>query len=292
MGSFYFSKGGWVLREIHVRDITEAVATLCMESNYYLGEDVLRAFRESLGGEESPVGRGILEQLLENARIAAEERVPMCQDTGFAVVFLELGQDLHVVGGDLYQAVNEGVRRGYQEGYLRKSIVGHPLERKNTGDNTPAVIHTEIVPGDRLKITVAPKGGGSENMSGLKMLTPAQGVEGVKEFVIQRVREAGPNPCPPIVVGVGIGGTFEKAALLAKKALLRPIGQHNPLTDVAELERELLERINDLGIGPQGLGGRVTALWVSVEIFPAHIASLPVAVNINCHAARHREAVL
>jgi len=257
-----------------------------------LGKDVLAAFEKGLKEEVSPTGKDIFNQLIENANIAREESVPMCQDTGFAVVFLDIGQDVHIAGGDLYEAVNEGVRRGYQEGYLRKSILGHPLERKNTGDNTPAVIHTRIVPGDKLKITIAPKGGGSENMSGLKMLKPAEGVAGVKKFVLETVSAAGPNPCPPIVVGVGIGGTFEKAALLAKEALLRPIDQKSSLPDIAKLEEELLEEINKLGIGPQGLGGRVTALAVHVEIFSVHLASLPVAVNINCHAARHKSIIL
>ena len=227
-----------------------------------------------------------------NAEVARSEAVPMCQDTGYTVVFLELGQDVHIVGGGLEDAVNEGVRRGYKEGYLRKSIVGHPLERKNTGDNTPAVIHTRIVPGDKLRIIVAPKGGGSENMSAIKMFKPAEGVEGVKKFVVETVQAAGPNPCPPIVVGVGIGGTFEKAALLAKEALLREVGEPSPRPEIAVLEQELLELVNKLGIGPQGLGGSTTALGVHVEIYPAHIASLPVAVNINCHATRHKEAEL
>jgi len=281
------------VREIEATKVAETVARLCMEANYDLGDDVLRAIRDGLKTEESPAGQDILKQLLENARIAAEERVPMCQDTGLAVVFLELGQDVHVVGGNLVDAVNEGVRRGYGEGYLRKSVVAHPIgDRRNTGDNTPAIIHTEIVPGDRMKITIAPKGAGSENMSGLKMFAPAVGVEGVKDFVVDWVEKAGSNPCPPIVVGVGIGGTMEVAALIAKKALLRPIGQHSRFPDVAALEDELLERINRLGIGPQGLGGRVTALGVNVEVYPCHIASLPVAVNINCHASRHKEAVL
>ena len=281
------------MREIEATKVAETVARLCMEANYDLGDDVLRAIRDGLKTEESPAGQDILKQLLENARIAAEERVPMCQDTGLAVVFLELGQDVHVVGGNLVDAVNEGVRRGYGEGYLRKSVVAHPIgDRRNTGDNTPAIIHTEIVPGDRMKITIAPKGAGSENMSGLKMFAPAVGVEGVKDFVVDWVEKAGSNPCPPIVVGVGVGGTMEVAALIAKKALLRPIGQHSRFPDVAALEDELLERINRLGIGPQGLGGRVTALGVNVEVYPCHIASLPVAVNINCHASRHKEAVL
>ncbi|SHE49611.1 fumarate hydratase subunit alpha [Desulfofundulus australicus DSM 11792] len=280
------------MRLIDAATITATVAELCQKANYELGEDVLRAFNEALEQEISLTGKDVLQQLLENARIAREEQVPMCQDTGFAVVFLEIGQEVMITGGDLYEAVNEGVRRGYRDGYLRKSIVDHPLRRKNTGDNTPAVIHTRIVPGDKLRIVVAPKGGGSENMSGLRMLKPAEGVEGVKNFVIEQVRAAGPNPCPPVVVGVGIGGTFEKAALLAKEALLRPLGQPHPDAEIAALEKELLEAINNLGIGPQGLGGRITALAVHVEVYPCHIASLPVAVNINCHASRHKEAVL
>ncbi len=281
------------VREIQAGKIAETVARLCMEANYDLGEDVLKAFKEGLKAEESPAGQDIFKQLQENARIAAEERVPMCQDTGVAVVFLELGQDVHVVGGNLVDAINEGVRKGYGEGYLRKSMVAQPIgDRKNTGDNTPAVIHTEVVPGDKMKITIAPKGAGSENMSGVRMLAPAAGVEGVKKFVLERVKEAGSNPCPPIVIGVGIGGTMEKAALIAKRALLRPIGQHSKFPEVAALETELLEKVNKLGIGPQGLGGRVTALWVNVEVYPCHIASLPVAININCHASRHKEAVL
>ncbi|MBE3585085.1 MAG: fumarate hydratase [Thermoanaerobacter sp.] len=280
------------MRLIDAATITATVAELCQKANYELGEDVLRAFNEALDQEISLTGKDVLQQLLENARIAREEQVPMCQDTGFAVVFLEIGQEVMITGGNLYEAVNEGVRRGYRDGYLRKSIVDHPLRRKNTGDNTPAVIHTRIVPGDKLRIVVAPKGGGSENMSGLRMLKPAEGVEGVKNFVIGQVRAAGPNPCPPVVVGVGIGGTFEKAALLAKEALLRPLGQPHPDAEIAALEKELLEAINNLGIGPQGLGGRITALAVHVEVYPCHIASLPVAVNINCHASRHKEAVL
>ncbi|MHB0886515.1 MAG: fumarate hydratase [Bacillota bacterium] len=281
------------MREIQASKVTETVARLCMEANYDLGEDVLDAFTQSLKVEESPAGQDIIKQLMQNAKIAADERVPMCQDTGVAVVFLELGQDVHVVGGSLVDAINQGVKKGYGEGYLRKSMVAHPIgDRKNTGDNTPAVIHTEIVPGDQLKITIAPKGAGSENMSGVKMFPPAVGVEGVKKFVIDWIRAAGSNPCPPIIVGVGIGGTMEKAALIAKKALLRPVGQHHKLADVAALETDLLESLNKLGIGPQGLGGRVTALWVNVEVYPCHIASLPVAVNINCHASRHKEAVL
>ncbi|MEW6276002.1 MAG: fumarate hydratase [Bacillota bacterium] len=280
------------MRTIDCAIVTEAVARLCQEANFQLGPDVLAALERGLKEETSPAGKDILRQLIENARIARENSVPMCQDTGFTVVFMELGQDVRITGGDLYATINEGVRKGYQEGYLRKSILGHPFERKNTGDNTPAVIHCRVVPGDRLKITVAPKGGGSENMSGLKMLKPAEGVAGVKKFVIEQVSMAGSNPCPPVIVGVGIGGTFEKAALLAKEALLRPVGQKSTLPDIAQLEEELLTEINKLGIGPQGLGGRVTALAVHIEVYAVHMASLPVAVNINCHAARHKSTIL
>ena len=281
------------MREIHCRQITETVARLCQEANFYLGDDVINALQEALNREESPLGREILERILDNSRIAAQEKLPLCQDTGLTVVFLEVGQDVHIVGGSLYEAVNEGVRRGYNEGYLRKSVVDRPFSaRKNTADNTPAVIHTEIVPGDRLKITVCPKGGGSENMSALAMLKPADGREGVVSFVVDTVDKAGANPCPPVIVGVGIGGSFEYAAYLAKKALLRPLSQPHPDPEVAELEREILRRVNGLGIGPQGFGGRVTALAVHAEVAPCHIASLPVAVNIQCHSARHKEAVL
>lgn len=268
------------------------MAKLCKDANFYLGEDVIEAFNNAYKQELSLTGKEIIEQLIKNADIARAEAVPMCQDTGFAVVFVELGQDVHIAGGSLEDAINEGVRRGYTEGYLRNSIVGHPLVRVNTGDNTPAVIHLKLVPGDQLKIIVAPKGGGSENMSAIKMLKPADGVDGVKKFVLDTVKEAGPNPCPPIIVGVGIGGTFEKAALLAKEALLRPVGAPSHRQEIAELEREMLKKINNLGIGPQGLGGRITALAVHVNIYPAHIASLPVAVNINCHASRHKEVIL
>lgn len=256
-----------------------------------MGRDMLDSFQKAYEDEISLTGKEIFHQLLKNAEIARLESVPMCQDTGFAVVFAELGQDVRIIG-NFYDAINEGVRKGYTEGYLRKSIVGHPLNRENTGDNTPAVVHTKIVPGENLRIVVAPKGGGSENMSAIKMLKPAEGAEGVKRFVLETVKAAGPNPCPPIVVGVGIGGTFEKAALLSKEALLRNLGGKNKLPDIARLEEELLAEINKLGIGPQGLGGRITALAVHVEIYAAHIASLPVAVNINCHAARHKEVIL
>ncbi len=281
------------MREIAADAVTETVARLCMEANYDLGEDVVRALEAALEREESEVGRGILRQILENAAIAREEKIPICQDCGLAIVFLELGQEVHIVGGDLYEAVNEGVRRGYREGYLRKSVVSEPFSaRRNTGDNTPAIIHTRIVPGEHLRITVAPKGGGSENMSRLAMLTPAAGRQGIINFVLKTVDEAGANPCPPIIVGVGIGGSFERVAYLAKYALLRPLGTPNPDPELAELEQELLERVNRLGIGPQGFGGRMTALAVHVEAEPCHIASLPAAVNIQCHAARHKEAVV
>jgi len=280
------------MREIQASDITNAVAELCIKGNYELGDDVYEALKEGAAGEESEIGRDVFNQLVENADIARTDQVPMCQDTGFAVVFVELGQDVHVTGGLLNDAINNGVRKGYAEGYLRKSIVGHPLERKNTGDNTPAVVYTEIVPGDRLKITVAPKGGGSENMSGVRMLKPSDGIEGVKKFVVELVKAGGSNPCPPIIVGVGIGGTMDKAAVLAKKALLREVGEHNPNPADAALEKELLRLVNDTGVGPAGLGGRITALAVNVETHPCHIASLPVAVNIQCHAARHKEVVM
>lgn len=280
------------MREIYCWTITHAVADLFTRANCELGDDVYQALKDALAVEESPSGREVLRQLVENADIAREEAVPMCQDTGFAVVFLEIGQDVRVTGGSLESAVNSGVAKAYTEAYLRKSIVSHPLERTNTGDNTPAVIHYEIVPGDTLKITAAPKGGGSENMSALKMLKPSDGVEGVKRFVLETVELAGPNPCPPIIVGVGIGGTMEKAAILAKKALMRRVGEHNSNPSDADLERELLRLVNETGIGPAGLGGLTTALAVNVETYPCHIASLPVAVNIQCHAARHGEIVL
>jgi len=280
------------MRQISTEKIIEAVKQLSMSAAYDLGKDVVEAIENAKKVEESPVGRGILDQVLENAKIARNESVPMCQDTGFAVLFVELGQEAQIVGGDLNAALNEGVRQGYKDGYLRKSIVGDPLERKNTGDNTPAVIHINIVPGDKLKIIIAPKGGGSENMSEVKMLKPSDGIQGVKDFVIDRVRRSGGNPCPPIIVGVGIGGTFEKCALLAKTALLREVGSRNPNKFYADLELEFLEKINKLGIGPQGLGGVTTALDVHIETFPCHIASLPVAVNTQCHAARHKEIVL
>lgn len=280
------------VREVGVDQVREAVARLCREAASDLPADVVRALEEAARREESPVGRRVLAEIGENARIASEERVPLCQDTGFAVVFVELGQDVHLVGGDLYDAINRGVAEGYTEGFLRKSILAHPWLGGNTGDNTPAVIHVDIVPGDRVRLLFLPKGGGSENKSALAMLRPTDGLEGAKAFVLETVRRAGPDACPPLVVGVGIGGTFDQVALLAKKALLRPVGRHHPRPEVAELERELLAASARLGIGPMGLGGRVTALWVAVEIFPRHIATFPVAVNIQCHAARRREAVI
>ena len=279
------------MREIDVGVITETVKGLCMEANFDLGQDVLDAFERAKAEEESPAGVEILEQLEENASIATQERVAICQDTGIAVVFVEMGQDVHLVGGDFNDAINEGVRQGYRDGYLRKSLC-HPFTRANTGDNTPAVIHVKIVPGDKVKLTVAPKGGGSENMSRVTMLTPAAGKEGIVEYVVQRVRESGSNPCPPTIIGVGIGGTFENAALLAKEALLRPLRSENPDPELASLEGEILERINKLGIGPQGLGGRTTSLAVHIKMMPCHIASLPLGVNIQCHAQRHKETVI
>ncbi len=281
-----------LIRKITALSITNAVTKLCIDANYYLGKDVIKALEKGRERELSPVGRNTLDQILKNSDIASKESVPMCQDTGTVVVFIELGQDVHIVDGDLYEAVNEGVRRGYQEGYLRKSMVRHPLNRINTGDNTPAIIHLKIVPGNKLKITVAPKGGGSENVSAIKILKPAEGVDGVKSFVVDTIKSAGPNPCPPIIVGVGLGGNFEYCAQMAKEALLREVGvpSHDP--DTAALEEELLNQINSLGIGPQGFGGTVTALAVHINIFPCHIASLPVAVNVNCHAARHKEITL
>jgi fumarate hydratase subunit alpha len=279
------------VRDIRAEEITYTVRRLCIEANTILGDDVIEAFRKGLEKEESPVGKDIFRQLLENARIAREEGVALCQDTGLAVVFVEIGQDVHIVGGDLNESINEGVRQGYGEGYLRASSLD-PLVRKNLGDNTPAIIHVEIVPGDMMKLTVVPKGFGSENMSKVALFSPAFGIAGVKKYVIQIVEEAGPNSCPPGIVGVGIGGTLEKAALIAKKSLLRPIGHRNSNPEVAKLEEELLGEINKLGIGPQGLGGTVTALDVHIETYPTHIGSLPVAVNLQCHCAREKTAFL
>lgn len=280
------------MREVQVSKITETIRRLCIESNYYLTDDIKKRFIEARDSEQSPVAKNIMDILIENADIAANEDRPMCQDTGVAVVFIEMGQDVHVVGGNLEDAINEGVRQGYTDGFLRKSVVKDPLDRVNTGDNTPAIIHYDIVPGDTFKITVAPKGFGSENMSQLKMLRPADGIEGIKEFVLKVVKEAGPNPCPPIVVGIGVGGTFDRAALLAKKALLRSTDVRNSNPIYESLEKEMLEAVNNLGIGPQGFGGKTTALAVNIESYATHIAGLPVAVNINCHATRHGEAHL
>lgn len=272
--------------------VTEAVREMCISANYFLSPDMEQKLSLAVEEEESPLGKQILIQLQENLQIAGEEQIPICQDTGMAVVFMEIGQEVHFEGGDLREAVNEGVRRGYVEGYLRKSVVGDPLVRENTKDNTPAVIHFEIVPGDQVKITVAPKGFGSENMSKIFMLKPADGVEGVKEAILSAVREAGPNACPPVVVGVGVGGTFEKAAVMAKKALTRPVGEHSEISHIREMEEELLEKINGLGIGPGGLGGRVTALAVNINTYATHIAGLPVAVNMCCHVNRHAVRIL
>lgn len=280
------------MREISTDTIADAVRNIVMEASTDLGEDVVAALKNAEKIEESPVGKDILRQIIDNAKIAREEKAPMCQDTGLAVLFVDIGQEVHIIGGDFYEALDEGVRRGYKDAYLRKSVLSDPIERKNTGDNTPAVIHTNIVPGDKLKIIVAPKGGGSENMSEVKMMMPSDGLQGVKDFVLDQVLRSGGNPCPPIIVGVGIGGTFEKCAWLAKKSLLRGVGDRHPDKFYADLELELLEKINRLGIGPQGLGGNTTALDVHIEVFPCHIASLPVSVNTQCHAARHKEIIL
>jgi len=280
------------MREIHVSEIIKAIRKLCIDANYYLSDDIREKLEKAHNEEDWNIAKDILGKILTNAGIAKRENMPMCQDTGVTCVFIDLGQDVHIVGGNLEDAINEGVREGYDEGFLRKSVVKDPLNRVNTGDNTPAVIHYNIVPGDKLHITVSPKGFGSENMSKLKMLKPADGIEGVKAFVLQTVKEAGPNPCPPIIVGVGIGGTFEKAALIAKRSLLRPVTQRNHDPFYADLEEELLQKVNALGIGPQGFGGRTTALCVNIETYPTHIAGLPVAVNISCHATRHAEIEL
>lgn len=272
--------------------VTEAVREMCINANYFLSADMKEKLDRAVAKEESPLGKQILCQLQENLQIAGEDKIPICQDTGMAVVFLEIGQEVSLTGGDINEAIQEGVRRGYTEGYLRKSVVGDPLLRENTKDNTPAVIHYEIVPGDQVKITVAPKGFGSENMSRIFMLKPADGVEGVKNAILSAVREAGPNACPPVVVGVGIGGTFEKAALMAKKALVRSPDESSEIPWVREMEEELLEKINGLGIGPGGLGGRITALAVNINTYATHIAGLPVAVNMCCHVNRHAVRVL
>ena len=279
------------MREIDAKLITEVVKKLCIEANCHLGSDIKECISNFHANETWPQAKEILEHIIENYQIADEKNQPVCQDTGVACVFLKIGQDIHV-NGDITEAVNEGVRQGYDKGYLRKSVVRDPLDRVNTGDNTPAMLYFEIVPGNKIEITVAPKGFGSENMSKIAMLRPSDGLQGVKDFVIKTVEEAGPNPCPPIVVGVGIGGTFDKAAYLAKKALLRPVDVHNNDAFYANLEKELLDEINNLGIGPQGFGGRTTALAVNIEQYPTHIAGLPVAVNINCHVTRHQTEVI
>ena len=279
------------MREVAVGDIKTLVRDLFIDANMNLGEDVKEALQQALEREESETGKEVLTELIENARIAKTEGMPMCQDTGLPVVFIELGQEVYLKGGDLFEAINAGIRQGTQDGLLRPSIC-HCITRQNTGDSTPPVIHLEIVPGDKVKITVLPKGGGSENMSGLKMLTPSAGLEGIKDFVVQQVKEAGANPCPPIIVGVGIGGSFDQAPIIAKKALLRSMGSKNSDPELAEIEADLLGRINALGIGPSGYGGTVTVLAVHVEMIPCHIASLPVAINIQCHAHRHKEGVI
>ena len=281
-----------MIRTVQTEMITETIKKMCIEANYSLSSDMVKAMRKAEEKEESVLGKQILAQLQDNLEIAASDMIPICQDTGMAVVFLEVGQDVHFEGGSLEDAVNEGVRRGYTEGFLRKSVVGDPILRENTKDNTPAVIHTRIVEGDRVKITVALKGFGSENMSRVFMLKPAEGLEGVKNAILTAVKDAGPNACPPLVVGVGIGGTFEKCALMAKKALTREVGKHSDIPYVRKLEEEMLEKINCLGIGPGGLGGTVTALAVNVNTYPTHIAGLPVAVNICCHVNRHTVCVL
>ncbi len=279
------------MREIHVDEIRDMVAQICIEAAYILSDDVLTALERAAEIETAPTAKEIIGLLQENARIAREDHIPLGQDTGIAIFFVEIGQDLRIKNGFIVDAINEGVRKGYREGHLRKSVVD-PISRKNTGDNTPAIIYTELVPGDKLKISFMPKGGGSENMSVIRMLNPTEGVDGIKNFVLECVRKAGANPCPPVVVGVGIGGDFEKAALLAKKALLRPVGSPNAKLELSSLEELLLKSVNKTGIGPEGLGGKVTALAIHVESFPCHMASLPVAVNINCHAARHKTIIL
>ena len=280
------------MREINVQQIIDTVEKLCIDANNHLPSDVKCAIKNCRACEDGKIAQGVLDNIIENFEIADNENVPICQDTGMACVFLEIGQDLHIVGGDLTEAINEGVRRGYANGYLRKSVVGDPVRRGNTGDNTPAMIYTEIVPGENLKITLGPKGFGSENMSAIRMFKPSAGLQGIKDFIIETVEAAGPNPCPPIVVGVGIGGTFDKAALLAKKAIIRPIDSCHPDPYYADLEKEMLEKINQLGIGPQGFGGKTTAIGLNIETLPTHIAGMPCAININCHVTRHKSEVL
>lgn len=280
------------MREIDVFMVRDKVKELCIKSNYYIGKDIRDSLKSYRNNEDSEIGKDVLDRIIENSYIAERENIPMCQDTGITCVFLDIGQDVHFINGDLEEAINEGVRRGYKEGYLRKSVVKDPIQRENTKDNTPAVIYYNLVKGDKVKITVAPKGFGSENMSKIGMLKPSDGLEGVKKFILKTVEEAGPNPCPPIIVGIGIGGTFDKAAFLAKKALLRPINERSTDDFYKNLEEELLNEINKLGIGPQGFGGLTTAIGVNIETYPTHIAGLPVAVNINCHATRHKEVII
>lgn len=277
------------MRTIDCQIITAEIARLCQEANFYLTPDLRNALQQARGLEISETGRAVLDELIENAQVAADQQLSICQDTGMAVVFAEIGQDVQIVGGSLTEAINAGVAKGYREGYLRASVVSDPIIRTNTGDNTPAVIHYDIVPGDKIHITLAPKGFGSENMSAARLLSPSEGVEGIRRFVLETVSKAGPNPCPPVVIGLGLGGTLEKAALMAKRALIRPIGSHNPLPHMAELEAELLSAVNQLGIGPAGLGGRTTALVVHIGSYPTHIAGLPVVLNMGCHATRHAE---
>ena len=280
------------MREINVQQITDVVERLCIEANTHLPGDVKGALCQCRAEEDWDIAKGVLDKIITNYEIADAENVPICQDTGMACVFLEIGQDVHIVGGNLAEAVDEGVRRGYTNGYLRKSVVADPVRRGNTGDNTPAMLYTEIVPGEEIKVTVGPKGFGSENMSQIRMFKPSAGLQGIKDFILEVVETAGPNPCPPMVVGVGIGGTFDKAALLAKKALMRPVDSENPDPYYADLEKEMLEKINELGIGPQGFGGKTTAIGLNIETLPTHIAGMPCAVNINCHVTRHKSEVI
>lgn len=280
------------MREIKASTITDVIERLCMEANQVLPQDIKDAISTCRSQEDGDIACGILDNIIENYQIAENEQVPICQDTGMACVFLEIGQDVHITDGDLTEAVNEGVRRGYTKGYLRKSVVKDPVRRGNTGDNTPAMLYTEIVPGEQIKVTVGPKGFGSENMSAIRMFKPSAGIQGIKDFIIETVETAGPNPCPPMVVGVGIGGTFDKAALLAKKALMRPVDTPNPDPYYADLEKEMLQKINELGIGPQGFGGRTTAIGLNIETMPTHIAGMPCAINISCHVTRHKTEVI
>lgn len=280
------------MREIQASMITDTIERLCIEANQVLPDDIKKSIQTCRSCEDGPIACGILDNIIENYEIAENEQVPICQDTGMACVFLEIGQDVHITGGDLSEAVDEGVRRGYANGYLRKSVVKDPVRRGNTGDNTPAMLYTEIVPGENIKITVGPKGFGSENMSAIRMFKPSAGIEGIKDFILETVETAGPNPCPPMVVGVGIGGTFDKAALLAKKALMRPVDTENEDPYYADLEKEMLEKINQLGIGPQGFGGKTTALGLNIETMPTHIAGMPCAINISCHVTRHKTEVI